>query len=260
MKASLSHVRNFLFDLDGTLYLGDQLFPATPRLLERVKATGRNWCYLTNNSSKSTRDYCDKMARLGIPIPASRMITSGAATADYLLREARLTRAYVVGTPSLERELAEAGLALTDQEAQAVVLGFDLTFTWDKLERACRLLRGGAAFIATHPDLVCPTPDGPVPDCGALAAAVTAATGLAPLVIGKPHPAMLNTALHRLDARPENTAIVGDRLYTDMEMGFRGGLTTILVLSGESTAEMAAASARKPDLVLPSVRELADLL
>ena len=260
MTATLRQVRNFLFDLDGTLYLGERVFPATPRLLDRLRATGRNWCYLTNNSSKSTRDYLDKLARLGMGIESSRMITSGAATADYLLREARVGRVFVLGTPSLEQELAEAGLTLVEQGAQAVVLGFDLTFTWDKFNRACALLRQGAAFVATHPDLVCPTPEGPVPDCGALAAAFTAATGLAPKVIGKPHGAMLDTALRSLGARPDNTAIVGDRLYTDMEMGFRGGLTTILVLSGETSAEMAAASPRRPDLVLPSVEDLAALL
>lgn len=246
--------------MDGTLYLGDRLFPGTTRLMERLRATGRAWCYITNNSSKSTQDYLVKTARLGIPVEAPHMITSGAATADYLLREARLRRIYVLGTPSLERELAEAGLELVQERAQAVVLGFDMTFTWEKFNRACRLLREGAAFIATHPDLTCPSPEGPLPDCGALTAAFTAATGLHPLVIGKPHRAMLDTALHRMGGTPADTAIVGDRLYTDMEMGFRAGLTTILVLSGETTREMLSDAHRQPDLVVESVGELAELL
>jgi phosphoglycolate/pyridoxal phosphate phosphatase family enzyme len=257
---TIAHVRHFIFDMDGTLYLGDQLFQGSPALLERLKATGRKWCYITNNSSKSTRDYLAKIRRLGIPVDAPYMITSGAATADYLLREAKLQRIYLLGTPSLAQELAEAGLELVEERAQAVVLGFDLTFTWDKFNRACRLLREGAAFIATHPDLTCPSPEGPLPDCGALTAAFTAATGFSPVVIGKPHRAMLDTALHRMGAAPANTAIVGDRLYTDMEMGFRGGLTTILVLTGESTAATAKAAPRQPDLILPSITELAALL
>lgn len=249
-----------MFDLDGTLYLGDRLFPGTPRLMERLGATGRTWCYITNNSSKSTRDYLAKTARLGIPVAAPYMITSGAATADYLLREAKLSRIFLLGTPSLEQELAEAGLELVREGAQAVVLGFDMTFTWDKFNHACRLLREGAAFIATHPDLTCPSPEGPLPDCGALTAAFTAATGLHPVVIGKPHRAMLDTALHRLGGTPADTAIVGDRLYTDMEMGFRAGLTTILVLSGETTRGMLRDAPRQPDLVLESVGELTELL
>jgi HAD superfamily hydrolase (TIGR01450 family) len=257
---TLANLRHFIFDMDGTLYLGDRLFAGTLGLMARLKATGRTWCYITNNSSRSTQDYNGKVQRLGIPVPPQFMITSGAATADYLLREAKLQRVFVLGTPSLEQELAGAGLRLTEADAQAVVLGFDLTFTWDKFNRACRLLRRGAAFVATHPDLTCPTPDGPVPDCGALTAAFTAATGLRPTVIGKPHRAMLDTALHRMGATPRDTAIVGDRLYTDMEMGFRGGLTTILVLSGESTAETAAQAPRQPDWILPSVTELAELL
>jgi HAD superfamily hydrolase (TIGR01457 family) len=260
MALSLDRIRHFLFDLDGTLYLGDRLLDGTPELLARLRATGRAWAYLTNNSSKSTEEYHAKTERLGIGVPPGRVVTSGAATADYLLREAGIARVYVLGTPSLERELAAAGLSLGAEGAQAVVLGFDLTFTYEKFERACRLLRGGAAFIATHPDLVCPTPEGPVPDCGALTAAVTAATGVQPTVIGKPHRAMLETALRRLGARPDTTAVVGDRLYTDMELGFRGGLTTVLVLSGESTEETVRDCPRRPDWVLPSVRELADLL
>jgi HAD superfamily hydrolase (TIGR01450 family) len=152
------------------------------------------------------------------------------------------------------------GLALDAVAPQAVLLGMDLSLTYDKLARASHLIRAGTPFVATHPDLLCPSPDGPIPDCGSLAAALTAATGVVPRFAGKPYPAMLGTALRRLDARPEETAIVGDRLYTDIEMGFRGGLTTILVLTGEGTPELARQYHRQPDLILPSVRELAVLL
>jgi len=141
-----------------------------------------------------------------------------------------------------------------------VVLGLDLTLTYAKLEQACHLVRAGAAFIATHPDLNCPMPQGPVPDCGALCAVVSKATGVEPVVIGKPHAPMLKTALARLGTSAAETCIVGDRLYTDMEMGFRGGLRTALVLTGEATWDLARRYHRMPDCVLPSVRELASAL
>ena len=153
-----------------------------------------------------------------------------------------------------------AGLELDDREPEAVVLGFDLTLTYDKLRRACRFIGAGVPFVASHPDLTCPTEAGPVPDCGAMAALLTAATGVEPVVVGKPNRHMAEAALGRLGAAASQTAIVGDRLYTDMEMGFRSGLKTILVLSGETTEEMVAQAERKPDLVLPSVAEITELL
>jgi HAD superfamily hydrolase (TIGR01450 family) len=169
-------------------------------------------------------------------------------------------RAYVLGTESLVAEVESGGIRMDAKSPQAVLLGMDVTLTYDKLARATHLIRGGIPFVATHPDLLCPSPEGPVPDCGSLAAALAASAGVEPTIVGKPYPAMLKTALRRLDARPEETAIVGDRLYTDMEMGFRGGLMTILVLTGEATRELAREYHRHPDLVVPSVRDLAALM
>lgn len=141
-----------------------------------------------------------------------------------------------------------------------MVLAFDLTLTYAKLRTACDLIRNGVPFVASHPDFTCPTVEGPIPDCGAMTAMITAATGVEPVVIGKPNRYMVDAALARLGARPEHTAIVGDRLYTDMEMGFRGGLRTVLVLSGEATEADLADARRRPDLVLPSVAHLTPLL
>lgn len=260
MVASLARVRHFLFDLDGTLYLGDELLDGTLHLLDRLRSTGRGYAYVTNNSSRGTRDVALKAEQLGIGVPAGHVITSGGAAVEYLRDKLGIRRVFVLGTPSLEQEVAAAGLVVDASAPEAVLLGMDMSLTYAKLTRATHLIRAGLPFVATHPDLLCPSPEGPIPDCGALAAALTSATGVEPIVIGKPHASMLETALGRLGATPGETAIVGDRLYTDIEMGFRGGLTTILVLTGEGTHELARQYHRQPDLILPSVRDLAQLI
>jgi HAD superfamily hydrolase (TIGR01450 family) len=260
MTASLSRIRHFLFDLDGTLYLGEAVLDGTLDLLARLRATGRSYAYVTNNSSRSTRDVEAKVAKLGMAVPGGCVITSGGAAVEYLRDRLHATRAYVLGTPSLEAEVREGGIALDAGRPEAVLLGMDMTLTYEKLSRATHLIRGGVPFVATHPDLLCPSPEGPIPDCGSLSASLAAATGVEPTVIGKPYEAMLHIALGRLGARPDTTAIVGDRLYTDIEMGFRGGLMTILVLTGEGTRELAREYHRSPDLIVPSPRDLAALI
>ena len=260
MTHSLARVRHVLFYLDGTLYLGEQLLDGTPLLLDTLRSTGRGYAYVTNNSSRGTRDVARKAERLGICVPEERVITSGGAALEYLRERLQATRAYVLGTESRVAEVEAGGIRMDATAPQAVLLGMDVTLTYDKLARATHLIRGGVPFVATHPDLLCPSPEGPVPDCGSLAAALAAAAGVEPTIVGKPYPAMLETALRRLGARPEETAIVGDRLYTDMEMGFRGGLMTVLVLTGEGTRELAREYHRHPDLIVPSVRDLAALL
>lgn len=260
MQLDFQSLSCFLLDMDGTIYLGGRLFPGVPEFLERLRATGRRFLFFTNNSSQDAAGYAEKLTRLGIAVEPGQVLTSGEATVTYLREVAGARRIYLLGTPSLEGEMRAAGLELDDREPEAVVLGFDLTLTYDKLRRACHFIRAGVPFVASHPDLTCPTEAGPVPDCGAITALLTAATGVEPVVVGKPNHHMAGAALGRLGAAPSQTAIVGDRLYTDMEMGFRSGLKTILVLSGETSAEMVGHAERKPDLVLPSVAELTDLL
>ncbi len=260
MTKDFGGISSFLLDMDGTVYLGDRLFPGVPEFLARLQETGRGYLFFTNNSSQDAARYASKLQRMGLSVEARQVLTSGEATVNYLNDVARVTRVFALGTPSFEQELAAGGLSLDPEEPQAVVLGFDQTLTYDKLKHACRFIREGAPFIASHPDLTCPTPDGPVPDCGAMSALITAATGVEPIVIGKPHRYMADAALKRLGATPEQTAIVGDRLYTDMEMGFRAGLNTVLVLSGETQARDLEQAPRRPDWVLPSVADLTPLL
>ena len=232
VKRPLADIRAFLMDMDGTVYLGHRLLPGAKAFFRRLDRRRIPYLFFTNNSSADRTLYRDKLAGLGLEVAADRIITSGEATALYLTTSTPHRRVFVLGTPSLERELADAGLTLADRRVDAVVLGFDKTLTYAKLETACHLLRRGAAFVATHPDLVCPTERGPIPDCGSMIALLRKATG----------------------ARP---TIVGDRLYTDMRMGRRARLTTVLVLSGETKEEDLREARDRPDYVFPSIRELA---
>ncbi len=256
MKLDFNAISHFLLDMDGTVYLSDRLFPGAAEFLARLHASGRDFLFFTNNSSRDAAGYVEKLGRLGIPVEKRQVLTSGEATVNYLRDVAGVRRVYPLGTESFEGELLAGGLEPDDREPQAVVLAFDLNLTYDRLRRACHFIRAGVPFVATHPDLTCPTSEGPVPDCGAMTALITAATGVEPVVIGKPHHHMAEAALRRLGGTAEHTAIVGDRLYTDMEMGFRAGMKTILVLSGETTRETLARAEREPDLVVPSIADL----
>ncbi len=260
MNRTLKNINYFLFDMDGTLYLGNRLFEGTLAVLEKIQRTGRQFLLLTNNSSLSIADYCQKMSALGIPAGSDRIFSSASATILYLQQQNPHARLFLLATPGVEAEFTAAGFELTDKSPDFVVLTFDKTLTYAKVERACRLLRQGVPFIATHPDLVCPTDQGPIPDCGAMIRMITAATNVEPKIIGKPSRDMIAFALAKLHAQPNETAIVGDRLYTDMEMGFQAGLTTVLVLSGEASLPSAQAHSPKPDFILPAIQDLLPLL
>ena len=259
MKRPLQSIRAFLMDMDGTVYLGRRLLPGAKAFFRHLDRQGIPYLLFTNNSSADRTLYRDKLRRLGLEVDAEQVITSGEATARYLTTRTPYRRLYVLGTPSLEREFRNAGLTLADERVDAVVLGFDKTLTYAKLERAAHLLHQGVPFIATHPDLVCPTERGPIPDCGSMIALLRKATGARPKVIGKPEPTMVAMAMEKLGAgvRRRDVAIVGDRLYTDMRMGRRARLTTILVLSGETKESDLAAVRHQPDYVFLSIRELA---
>jgi len=263
MARPLSQLRAFLMDMDGTTYLGHRLLPGAKAFFRVLGRRGTPYLFFTNNSSKDRRLYQEKLRGMGLDVDADQIITSGEATALYLTARTPYRRLYILGTPSLEREFRDAGFTLAESRVDAVVLGFDLTLTYAKLERACALIRGGAPFIATHPDKVCPTERGPIPDCGSMIALITRATGVRPAtIVGKPNRPMVAMALKKLGGgiRARDVAIVGDRLYTDMRMGRRAGLTTILVLSGETKREDLERARLRPDYVFESIRELTQAL
>ena len=256
----LKSIQLYLFDMDGTLYLGDRLFEFTRELLDTLKATGRRYLFMTNNSSKSVEDYIKKLEKLGIPALKEDFITSSQATAWYLQKHHPGKTLYVCGTRSLQRELRQAGFTVTQdvEKTQCIVMGFDTELTFRKLQDVCYLLstRGDIPYIATNPDYVCPTEFGNVPDCGSVCDMVFNATGKRPVVIGKPSPLMPELAMDKTGFSKEETAVVGDRIYTDIKSGLNAGIAGILVMSGETTREILDESPDKPDLVLEDASEI----
>ncbi len=254
----------YLFDMDGTLYLGDRLYPFTIELLKNLKETGRKYLFMTNNSSKSVEDYIKKLAKLGIPAAREDFITSSQATAYYLKAHFPGKRLYVCGTRSLKRELEAEGFAVTEavEETEVIVMGFDTELTFQKLHDVSFLLltREDIPYIATNPDYVCPTEFGAVPDCGSVCDMIYNATGKRPVVIGKPSPLMPQLAMERWGYSREETAVVGDRIYTDVRSGLNAGITGILVMSGETDEAILAASEVKPHLVLRDAGEILSAL
>lgn len=260
----LKQMKLFLFDMDGTLYLGDRLYSFTAELLDTIRSNGSRYLFMTNNSSKSVNDYIKKLANLGITATREDFITSSQATAYYLHKYHEGKKLYVCGTQSLKDELRMEGFAVTEKldEVECIVMGFDTELTFKKLHDVSYLLltQPDLPYIATNPDLVCPTEFGSVPDCGSVCICIKNATGKEPVVIGKPSPLMPELAMERLGIAKEETCVVGDRIYTDVKSGLNAGITGILVMSGETTPEILAASEDKPHLVLQDAGEILNVL
>jgi 4-nitrophenyl phosphatase len=262
MEKDIRRVKNFLLDMDGTIYLGSRLFPGTLPLLEKLKKTGRRALFLTNNSSMSPADYAAKLCRMGIQAEPGDVFTSGDAAAAYLKKHLPGgKRVFLLGTPSLEKQMRDEGFDIIngnpETEPDLVLLGFDKTLTYEKIMLACRHISRGAPFYATHPDLVCPVEDGFIPDAGAMIKMFEAAAGVSPTVIGKPRKAMAEAVFERCGFLPEQTAMVGDRLATDIAFANQSGIYAVLVLSGET--DLAAYRAQNEvwaDFIYPSVSEL----
>lgn len=255
--------RLFLFDLDGTLYLGDNLFPGVQELLAFIRTRGGQYRFLTNNSSRSVDAYVQKLARLGITAQPRDFLTSVDAMAAHLHAHGMETRRfYVCGTESMKSQLRAAGFTVAErrEDADALLMGFDTELTFQKLEDACILLGQGANYLATNPDWVCPTAYGFVPDCGSVCEMLWRATGRRPLVIGKPEPAMPLLAMQQAGASAQETLLIGDRIYTDIASGANAGIDTLLVLSGEAKEEDLPTAQPQPTFVLPDVQALLRIL
>jgi HAD superfamily hydrolase (TIGR01450 family) len=244
--------------MDGTIYVGERLLPGSGELLGLLRDRGLPFVLLTNNSSRRGDDYRGKLARLGVAVHRQEILTSGDATIAHLRERTSHRSLYLVGTPSLADEIRASGLMLDDDDPDCVVVGYDTTFTFAKLENACRLLAAGKPYYATHPDRTCITERGRIPDIAAILAACHAVTGRMPEILGKPTEVMARAALSRIGRRADETTIVGDQLDTDMAMARTAGLHGVLVLSGEtSTADLRGLSEeRRPDLVAEGVAEV----
>ena len=233
---ALRDKRLFLLDMDGTIYLSEQLFDGTIDFLSYVKRLGGKYLFLTNNSSRGTDAYIAKLARLGIEAFPDDFLTSADAAVEYFHRNPPAGQIYVCGTRSLKDQLRAAGLPVADtadEQVSTVLLGYDTELTYQKLEDCCILLGRGVDYIATHPDMVCPTWYGSAPDCGSVIEMLATATGRRPKILGKPQPDMALTAMRRTGFAPAQTCILGDRIYTDIACGVNAGIDTVFLLSGE---------------------------
>ncbi len=262
MKAHdlLTEKKLFLFDMDGTLYLGSRLFDFTIELLQAIREAGADYMFITNNSSKSVENYVEKLATMGIAATKDDFFTSSQATAYYLKQHHHGKTLYVCGTEALKKELRSEGFSVSDDitKTQCIVMGFDTELTFQKLYDVSYLLctKPDLPYIATNPDLVCPTEFGSVPDCGSACIGIRNATGKEPVVIGKPSPLMIQLALAKKGLKPENACVLGDRIYTDIKSAKNAGVTGVLVLSGETTRQILAESDVTPDLILEDAGEI----
>lgn len=256
----LEKIKLYLLDMDGTLCIGNHLFDFAIELLDTLKNSGRKYLFMTNNSSKSVDDYVKKFENFGIPAEREDFITSAQATAYYIKEHHPNLKLYVCGTESLKRELQSEGFFITEDlgEVECIVVGFDTELSFKKLEDVSRLLaeHPDLPYIATNPDRVCPTEFGSVPDCGSICDMIFNTTGKWPVVIGKPRPLMPELAMKRYGFTKEETAIVGDRIYTDVKSGLNAGITVILVMSGETTVDILNESVDKPHYILENAGEI----
>ena len=244
--------------MDGTIYLDDDLFDGTLDFLSYVKSIGGRYMFLTNNSSKSVSAYVDKLKRIGIDAAEEDFLTSTDATILYIKEKMQGRKFYSFGTKSFTEQLAKAGVNVTTErtdDIDAIVMGNDNELNFKKLEDACILLGKDVEYIATNPDWVCPTSFGYVPDCGSVAEMLWRATGKRPHFIGKPRPEMILLAMKKYGYSPEETVMMGDRMYTDIASGYNAGVDTIFVLSGEGTMADVEASDFKPTYIHSGIRE-----
>ncbi len=250
--------RGWLFDLDGTVYRGDQLIPGADRVIATLRADGRRVAFLSNKPLETRSDYARKLTRLGIPTAAEDVINSSLVLARHLASLDPGAPVFVIGEPPLVAELEAHGFEVRrNPQVRWVVIAFDRTFDYAKLNIALQAVRQGARLIATNPDRTCPTEDGEIPDCAGMIAAVEAVTGHAvEIIVGKPSPIILEVALARLGVGASDCVMVGDRIETDIVMGKRLGLTTVLVLTGITPADDPRVSEIAPDAVLPSLLDL----
>ena len=255
---NLKKIKLFLLDMDGTIYLDNDLFDGTLDFLEYVRKIDGRYIFLTNNSSKSVNKYIEKLDSLGIKTTADDFLTSTDATVLYLKKK-NYKKIYAFGTTSFKEQLKESGLPIVDKledDIDCLCMGFDTELTFQKLEDACILLGRGVDYIATNPDWVCPTSYGYVPDCGSVSSMLYNATKRMPKFIGKPEPDMALLAMEKTGFGKDETLVMGDRLYTDIACGVNAGISTVFVLSGEGTMEDVEASKTKPEFIYKNIREV----
>ena len=252
-----SHI-SYLSDVDGVLIKEGEMIPGADRFLKALVDNDVNFMVLTNNSIQTPRDLSARLLAQGLDVPPERIWTSATATSDFLRRQAERGTAYVVGEAGLTTGVHEAGWILTDVNPEFVVLGETRTYSFEAITTAINLIRAGARFICTNPDVTGPAPQGVLPATGAVAALITAATGREPYYIGKPNPIMMRSALNTIGAHSERTVMIGDRMDTDVKSGLEAGMRTILVRSGISDDAEVGRYPYRPTAMIDSIAELAE--
>ena len=251
-----------MLDLDGTLYISEKIIGKSLEFLDTVVKNGGKYMFLTNNSSKSVDTYIERLNKMGIKAQENNFFTSAQATAYYIEKNyGKDTRTYVVGTKSFKDSLLKDGFNVTDKlddDIKLLVVGYDTELTFKKLEEACILIHRGVDYIASNPDLACPSQYGFIPDCGAITACIECATGKKPHYAGKPDPTMVYMAIEQSGFKPEEACMIGDRLYTDIAIGNNAGITSVAVLTGETTREEIASASGNlvPDIVCDSIDDI----
>ena len=266
----LTSKKLFVFDMDGTIYLGGIPFDFAVRFINELREAGKRILFFTNNASHSPEFYLDKLTRLGFSPTMDEICTSGNVTAAFLQRKREGGKVYLLGTPELYDQFVSYGIDMVNdrdgkwdgREADITVTSFDTTLTYEKLTVACDFIRGGAEYLCTHPDFNCPTETGFIPDSGAIAACVTASTGVTPTYFGKPYRETVEMISEITGAAKEDMIIFGDRLYTDIATGRRHGITAALVLTGETKIEdvESAPEEEKPDILIASLKIAEDMM
>jgi NagD protein len=250
----------WLTDMDGVLVHEDRALPGAADFLARLVERGRRFLVLTNNSIYTPRDLSARLARAGLTVPEESIWTSALATATFLDEQLPRGSAHVIGEAGLTTALHEVGYVLTDTDPDYVVLGETRTYSFEAITQAIRLVEAGARFIATNPDVTGPSPDGPLPATGSVAALITKATGADPYFVGKPNPMMFRSAMNRIDAHSTSTVMVGDRMDTDVVAGIEAGLDTILVLTGSTRAADVRRFPFRPGRILDSIADAVELV
>lgn len=252
----LEKIKCFVLDMDGTIYLGNSLFPYTKKFLDTAKACGIDIWYYTNNSSKNAQFYIEKLNRMGIECIPHKMLISNQVIIKYILDNHKTAKAYVVGTEYLVQDFRDAGILVSDKDCDIVVMGFDTTLTYEKLVKACDFVRNGALLYGVNMDYNCPTETGFIPDCGSICKLVLASTGIQAEFFGKPSWHTSEYIFEKTGYKKHELAIVGDRLYTDIALGVINGFPSILVLSGESSMEDLKTTESKPDYIFNSLEDI----
>jgi NagD protein len=260
MNTRAAAAQCWLTDMDGVLVHEERALPGAAEFLARLVERDRRFLVLTNNSIYTPRDLSARLARAGLAVPEAQIWTSALATADFLAEQLPGGSAYVIGEAGLTTAIHEIGYVLTDTDPDYVVLGETRTYSFEAITQAIRLITKGARFIATNPDVTGPSPDGPLPATGSVAALITKATGAQPYFVGKPNPMMFRSAMNRIQAHSESTVMVGDRMDTDVVAGIEAGLDTILVLTGSTHRDDVARFPFRPHRILDSIGDAVELI